>query len=372
VEKGIINMADIRISKIKARRGTNDQRKQVVFDQGELIFTTDTQRFYIGDGVTIGAKAMGMKMHNPLLNYNQLSSLASEMGDVVKAGNSYYQLTGSNFSNINSWAPIRLAIDSIPFNYDNLNQLSLNTNSISAIYINNSTVLSGVKIENGIIQSNFNTKGLQISANQLTLKPNGIDELEINSTSFGNGISGGSGSKIELNVDTNKFTFDSGVLKLPKLPITYGNGLVYDTTTSLLSSTLTSVTGALSVSDSGVIEILSNGSSGTNLMSKVTVDQYGRVVGNTSSIYGTLSGSSSSGSYNITNSLSSIFNGSPTQSLSGAIPGMQLTYFSGISSNGVTSVVITLSSAGFLTFEGNTTTQNGTTIGRFAIPIFAF
>jgi hypothetical protein len=403
-------MSSIRISKIKARRGTNAQRKLVILEQGELVYTTDTERFYVGNGVTVGGKCVGMKMHNPLINYYSLSSEISEIGDVVKAGNTYYQLTGSDYSNINSWSPILLSVNSTFFTYDTSKRLTLNTNSISASYINSSTVLSGIKIVNGILQSDLNTKSLEISANKISIKIGGIDEREINSSTFINGISGGSNNKIGLNVDPLKFQLDSNVLKISSLPTSYSGGLVfnastsnlsltassnfgytngvlsltslpstffgsglgYNTTTSVLSTNLTSVTGALSSSPTGEISIKSDGASGTNEWPKITVDQYGRVVANTSSIYGVLTGSSSSGNNNISNSLSAIFNGTPTHSITGPIPGLQLTKFTAISSNGSSSVVINLSSAGFITFEGNTTTRTGQSIGRFAIPIFAY
>jgi len=365
-------MSNIRISKIKARRGSNEQRKQVVFDQGELVYATDTRRFYIGDGVTIGGGVIGMKMHTPLINYTQLSSLVAERGDVVKADNSYYQLTASDYTNLNSWAIIQATINPLIFNYDSSNRLSINSDSLSSSLIKSSTVLSGIKISNGILQSDIDSNFLEITSNKISLKASAITNRELNSTAFGNGLTGGSGSPISLNVDTSKFQFDSGVLKAFNIPTTFGSGLVYNTTSSTLSSTLTNVEGALSASSAGVVDIKRVSSSGTNQWPKITVDQYGRVTGSTSSIYGTLTGSSSSGSLNNTNSLSSIFNGRPSHTIEGGIPGMELTQFTGISSNGVSSVVITLSSAGFITFEGGISTQTGQSVGRFAIPIFAY
>lgn len=49
-------MIDRKIAKIKIRRGTDAQRKTVVFEEGELVFTTDQKRIFIGDGVTYGGK----------------------------------------------------------------------------------------------------------------------------------------------------------------------------------------------------------------------------------------------------------------------------------------------------------------------------
>lgn len=41
---------------LRIRRGTDAQRLGVTFDLGELVYTTDTQKLYVGDGVTVGAK----------------------------------------------------------------------------------------------------------------------------------------------------------------------------------------------------------------------------------------------------------------------------------------------------------------------------
>jgi len=41
---------------LQIRRGTEAQRTGVIFDSGEIIFTTDTQKLYVGDGITAGGK----------------------------------------------------------------------------------------------------------------------------------------------------------------------------------------------------------------------------------------------------------------------------------------------------------------------------
>ena len=41
---------------LQIRRGTEAQRTGVIFDSGEIIFTTDTQKLYVGDGITTGGK----------------------------------------------------------------------------------------------------------------------------------------------------------------------------------------------------------------------------------------------------------------------------------------------------------------------------
>ena len=45
--------------KIQVRRGTDANRTSVVFDAGEPLFTTDTEKFYVGDGSTAGGILIG-------------------------------------------------------------------------------------------------------------------------------------------------------------------------------------------------------------------------------------------------------------------------------------------------------------------------
>jgi hypothetical protein len=39
---------------LKVRRGSNAERQQIVFEQGELVYTTDTKKLYVGDGINQG------------------------------------------------------------------------------------------------------------------------------------------------------------------------------------------------------------------------------------------------------------------------------------------------------------------------------
>lgn len=55
-------MIDRRIAKIKLRRGSEAERSLVTFDEGELVYTTDTKRVYIGDGNTVGGTSVSNKI----------------------------------------------------------------------------------------------------------------------------------------------------------------------------------------------------------------------------------------------------------------------------------------------------------------------
>jgi hypothetical protein len=51
---------------IRIRRGTDAERATVVFEMAEVAFATDTEKFYIGDGVTPG----GILIDDQTLTYN--------------------------------------------------------------------------------------------------------------------------------------------------------------------------------------------------------------------------------------------------------------------------------------------------------------
>jgi hypothetical protein len=340
-------MPNIEIAKLKTRRGTNNQRKRVIFDQGEIVSTVDTNRLFLGTGTLSGGVVIGSKVHQPITNYSSLSNIAAEVGDLAYANNIFYQLTASPPSNINNWMSTGIKLDSGLFSYDSDNTLRLNLSSLSAVHINPLTVSNGIKISGGILQSNFNTKSLEISSYQLSLKANGIDERELNSTTFGYGISGGSGTKVVLDVNPSQFRFNGDTLNLTN------------------STSISAVDNSSLILSSGVISVNNNGASGSYQWPRIVVDTFGRVTTAESSILDVLTGNASLSSYNRNNSLSAIYNGD-----SMGLSSIAITRFTALSSDGTS--IIHLSSAGFITFEGGTTTRSGTSVGRFAIPIYRY
>lgn len=129
------------LCRIKFRRGQNDMRKQIIPDQGEPIFTTDTKRLVIGDGITNG----GVPITKVFVNDSQVLS-AYEKGDLIYENGSFKIITnagakpttigGSDMYNAN--APITTDGMSIGLTYDK-SKLSVDTNSaltLSENYIN--------------------------------------------------------------------------------------------------------------------------------------------------------------------------------------------------------------------------------------------
>lgn len=75
-------MIDRRIGKIKVRRGTNDCRKTIIFDEGELLYTTDTKRMYVGDGKTLGGILVSNKNVVTVMD-STIADANMETGDLI-------------------------------------------------------------------------------------------------------------------------------------------------------------------------------------------------------------------------------------------------------------------------------------------------
>jgi hypothetical protein len=121
-------MAD-QITKILIRKGSNDDRQQVVLDQAELGYTTDFKRVFVGDGITLGGNTVGSKYFGEVnLDTNVASLSEAEYGDMVfdTSESTLSILSGSNnvskenylqVSNINKGTVTRIDVgDGLIFN----------------------------------------------------------------------------------------------------------------------------------------------------------------------------------------------------------------------------------------------------------------
>lgn len=84
-------MINRRIAKIKVRRGTDDQRKQVIFEDGELVLCSDIERLYVGDGETYG----GILLSNKCYVINDVD--VNDTPSFVKGGDLVYDDTNHAF-----------------------------------------------------------------------------------------------------------------------------------------------------------------------------------------------------------------------------------------------------------------------------------
>ena len=78
---------------IKIRRGTNAQRLSIVLEAGELGYTTDTKKVYIGDGTTTGGNIVGGEELLSALDDVQLTSLANNDVLIYESASSKWKNT---------------------------------------------------------------------------------------------------------------------------------------------------------------------------------------------------------------------------------------------------------------------------------------
>jgi len=363
-------MSQFFISKIKIRRGTNSQRILTRLDQGELSYTIDTNRLYVGDGVTLGGVSVVSKVNTPVNIVNSLSSIYAEVGDIVPVSNIWYQLTATPHTNITNWGRLATFVSN-ELEYDTASTLNVRLSGLSASKINPNTVADGLAIRNNRLQVNYDTNFFGVSSNVLTLSADSITQKELKSTSFGNGISGGNNTPVQVIANPSQFFYVNRVLNINSDAI----AKIYLPQATTTNLTLLSGNpngspriGDLASVDGVFYQLSANPSTNVNnwtpIIDRNSVEK---------SIFSTLTGLNTSG---LAAGLGSLFSGTPAHTITGAIPSLSVTTLSAIGLNTIlndgSTVTVMLTSAGFLTFEGNTFSRDNQLVGRFAIPIFAY
>ena len=93
--------------KLLVRRGMDADRQKIVLSEGELGYTTDTKRLYVGDGQTLGGVLIGGNKF--LGSVNDVTTLAgATVNDIAYSPNTdkLYSFKGGVYTNINDWEVI--------------------------------------------------------------------------------------------------------------------------------------------------------------------------------------------------------------------------------------------------------------------------
>jgi microcystin-dependent protein len=205
------------------RQGTDNDRTDVVLKSGELGYTTDTKRLFIGDGSTYGGNVVGNKFRGNTTNLTTLGS--GLIGDIAYKidENSIYEITTGDGTTVTDWQKIggvyTAADGSIQITTDNkISVLSLSAGTISndlmgqSITLNstNRLTLSSTIATNSIVTQQ-NTQYLKlpqylsINSNEYTFP---IGELGNNKYLKTDAVGRLSWSGLGSNV--NYFTYNSG------------------------------------------------------------------------------------------------------------------------------------------------------------------
>jgi hypothetical protein len=359
-------MPDISIIKLRVRRGTDAQRRTIILEQGELGYTTDTNRLYVGDGITLGGAPAGAVNSTPLNHVNSLTGVTGAgLYDIVNANSLLYQLTGTNYTALSSWAFIGTKVDNSTIQYNGSNIITLKDRGITGTKFASTAGYSQGAIiatpANGL-SANIDNTTVKIISNRLTV--GSISAGNISNKALGNGLRGGDGTTLSINATPSSFGYNSGVLALTALPFgivnaaslsanTIGPGLFIDTNNKL-EATFQTVDSSLQLVNNmvGIKPVITAGS--TNF-SNIAYNANGQITSTTSIITRALTGN------HPINSHLSTFNGFPTQTTF-----TNQSRITGVSANpaGTTASII-LTSAGFMSI-------NTTEFGLVAIPIFKY
>jgi hypothetical protein len=214
-------MPETEIVKLKIRRGLDEQRESVVLEQGELGYTTDKQRVWVGDGITQGGIVIGNKNY---ITANKLTLTNATKGDTAFENNRLYQLKGGSVSNVSSWEEIGPQIDENVLEYNTSGRITIKDGGIGRKFLGSSIVdnTGGINTstEDGLsVRTDNNT--IRIVNNSLQVGQIGTQNIKRNA--IGNGLTGGEGDIIALDIDTNKFKFTSG-----KLDVKLSDGMTFE------------------------------------------------------------------------------------------------------------------------------------------------
>jgi len=139
--------------KLVVRSGTDSDRQNVVLDVGEIGYTTDTKRLYVGDGNTYGGILAGNVQFGSSADFASITNLPA-IGDLIfVTGNStLYRYNGGTATLPTSWTAVgriySAANDTIVFSASG-NQIRVGT--LSAGNFANDAIGSSLSLDTGRI-----------------------------------------------------------------------------------------------------------------------------------------------------------------------------------------------------------------------------
>jgi len=310
-------MANITIVKLKVRRGSDSQRKTVVLDQGEVGYTLDTKRLFIGDGAKLGGDVVGNKGLGVFTTEQNLGDVVgAQAGDIGYANSMLFMLTSTPYefnstsNKLSGFAYVGPRPEpTTSIVVDANGKLAVKKSSLDSSFMKSTFFGSGLlSATDGAGEVSLNTNYFELSSDgddpRISPRQNSITEREIKTTALSSGLVGGNDMVIRLNVDNDVFGFDTNnrlVLKnLGTKSLAFssfdsnviGDGLVLDGGNQKLEALFQRTNRSLQLTD-GTLSISSGVSASDNSpvnqapeLPFVTVDD-GIVTGLQSSIYDT-------------------------------------------------------------------------------------
>ena len=192
-------MATVSVIKLKIRRGTDYERRQITLDVGEVGYTTDasSRRLFVGDGSTRGGAPAGTKFISGDIQNPDPTLTTAQVGDIVfnATDNGLYVLSGINLQNFPNYAVasayqfIGTRVDNNTIEYGNNGSLQIKNDAIGSAQINNNAFdyTKGFTRDGltGPIQINYDDNTIKVTAGVLAVNPSAINFSSINTVGQG-------------------------------------------------------------------------------------------------------------------------------------------------------------------------------------------
>ena len=192
-------MATVSVIKLKIRRGTDYERRQITLDVGEVGYTTDasSRRIFVGDGSTRGGNPAGIKFISGDIQNPDPTLTTAQVGDIVfnRTDNRLYVLSGINLQNFPNYAVesayqfIGPYVDNFTIEYRNDGFLQIKDGAIGSAQINNNAFdYSKGFTRNGLtgpIQINYDDNTIKVVSGVLTVNQAAINFGSINTNGQG-------------------------------------------------------------------------------------------------------------------------------------------------------------------------------------------
>jgi len=181
-------MANLNLIKLRVRRGSNSDRKQVLLQAGEIGYVSDFEckRLVVGDGILLGGRSIAAKFYSGSIEGikpgGQSSFAKALSGDIIFNRNdaSLYVLTGANFLDTSrGYYNINAKTDGQTVTATRTGQLSVQQRGISGVQIHDSVFDTnyGFSVDptGSLLVNNDNISIKLNTEKQLYIDPNDID-----------------------------------------------------------------------------------------------------------------------------------------------------------------------------------------------------
>jgi len=190
-------MATVSVVKLKVRRGSDEERKRITLDSGELGFVTnpDAYRLFIGDGTTPGGLSTSLKFFQGSISTGPGAAfINAQAGDLIfnTDDTRLYVLTGVNtltdfsprYNDPGAYQFIGPRTDERTVQYNAFGQISVKTNGVSAAQISSDVF----DFTQGFTRPTDVSK-IRIKYDNSTIKINGSNSLYVDTSAINDNIS---------------------------------------------------------------------------------------------------------------------------------------------------------------------------------------